>query len=167
MRNIFRVVLWGLPPSFCALVQRAGRAGRDFTTLGEAVLIVPKSAIRKGVTEENIIADLSAMTSDNRSEAENRSDETERVLLGEVDIEFPVGTSAAQVLSGEGTRIQASDATDISEPDDEPTAQPQRKKIFNRQSNEIEVRFLSMYVTTKACRRKVWDRFFENEKKCE
>ncbi|KAJ7803828.1 P-loop containing nucleoside triphosphate hydrolase protein [Mycena olivaceomarginata] len=26
MRNIERVVLWGLPPSFCALVQRAGRA---------------------------------------------------------------------------------------------------------------------------------------------
>ena len=26
MRNIERVVLWGLPPSFCALVQRAGQA---------------------------------------------------------------------------------------------------------------------------------------------
>lgn len=37
MRNISRVVLWALPPSFCALVQRAGRAARDFKKLGEAI----------------------------------------------------------------------------------------------------------------------------------
>lgn len=48
MRNISRVVLWGLPPSFCALVQRAGRAARDFQMLGEAILIVSSNCIEEG-----------------------------------------------------------------------------------------------------------------------
>ncbi|KAG6807500.1 hypothetical protein H0H92_007260, partial [Tricholoma furcatifolium] len=38
MRNISRVILWGMPPSFCALVQRAGRAGRDLSTNAESIL---------------------------------------------------------------------------------------------------------------------------------
>ncbi|KAJ6604921.1 P-loop containing nucleoside triphosphate hydrolase protein [Mycena sp. CBHHK59/15] len=54
MRNIERVILWGLPPSFCALVQRAGRATRDFSKLGEAILIVPASVMKNRVSEEEI-----------------------------------------------------------------------------------------------------------------
>ncbi|TDL13145.1 P-loop containing nucleoside triphosphate hydrolase protein, partial [Rickenella mellea] len=49
MRNIDRVVLWGLPPSFCALVQRAGRAARDFSKLGAAILLIPPSVRKKGI----------------------------------------------------------------------------------------------------------------------
>ena len=56
MRNIKRVVLWELPPSFCALVQRAGRAGRDLSTLGEAILIVQPSVITKGTNASEVEA---------------------------------------------------------------------------------------------------------------
>ncbi|KAG2111943.1 P-loop containing nucleoside triphosphate hydrolase protein [Suillus discolor] len=48
MRNIERVILWGMPPSFCALVQRAGRAARDVTKLGEAILIIPVQCAETG-----------------------------------------------------------------------------------------------------------------------
>ena len=54
MRNIARVILWGLPPTFCSLVQRAGRAGRDLTTKGEAILIVPPGVLKDGSTEEDV-----------------------------------------------------------------------------------------------------------------
>ncbi|KAF7305411.1 hypothetical protein HMN09_00793500 [Mycena chlorophos] len=57
MRNVARVVLWEMPPSFCALVQRAGRAARDLNTLGEAILIVTAAYINKGKKElESITA---------------------------------------------------------------------------------------------------------------
>jgi len=67
MRNIKRVVLWELPPSFCALVQRAGRAARDFSTLCEAILIVPQSVITKGTSEMEVEAALEAV----QTESEN------------------------------------------------------------------------------------------------
>ena len=67
MRNIKRVVLWEMPPSFCALVQRAGRAARDFHTLGEAILVVPQSVITKGTTEMEVEAALEAV----QAETEN------------------------------------------------------------------------------------------------
>ncbi|KAF8526731.1 P-loop containing nucleoside triphosphate hydrolase protein [Gautieria morchelliformis] len=47
LQNIFRVVLWKVPPSFAALVQRAGRAGRVLTECGEMVLYVEKSRMRR------------------------------------------------------------------------------------------------------------------------
>ena len=67
MRNVKQVVLWELPPSFCALVQKAGRTARDFNTLGEAILIVPQSVITKGTTEIKVEAGLEAV----QTEAEN------------------------------------------------------------------------------------------------
>lgn len=51
MRNIFRVVLWKLPPSFCALAQRSGRAVRDLDELGEAILFVPAKVLKDGLAE--------------------------------------------------------------------------------------------------------------------
>ncbi|KAJ6610953.1 P-loop containing nucleoside triphosphate hydrolase protein, partial [Mycena sp. CBHHK59/15] len=52
MRNIFRVVLWKLPPSFCALAQRSGRAVRVFEQLGEAILFVPAKVLKDGFAAE-------------------------------------------------------------------------------------------------------------------
>src|ERR1700761_5020967 len=52
MRNIERVVLWKMPPSFCALAQRSGRAARDFDVLGEAILFVPAKVLKDGIVEE-------------------------------------------------------------------------------------------------------------------
>ena len=79
MRNIKRVILWGLPPSFCALVQRAGRAARDFGILGEAIVIVPMSVISKGVTEMEVESALANAGGDH-TEAENQGEEEMEIL---------------------------------------------------------------------------------------
>ena len=81
MRNISRIVLWGLPPSFCALVQHAGCAARDFQMLGEAILIVSSTVLKKGTTEDDIQAGLSEMIVNGQSEAENRSDNVDACWL--------------------------------------------------------------------------------------
>jgi hypothetical protein len=52
MRNIFRVVQWKLPPSFCALAQRFGRAVRNFFELGEAILFVTAKVLKDGLAVE-------------------------------------------------------------------------------------------------------------------
>jgi len=70
MRNIYRVVLWGLPPSFCTLVQRAGRAGHDLTVLGEAFLIVSESMIKKGLSGPEVETAVN-MLKEAEHEAEN------------------------------------------------------------------------------------------------
>ncbi len=75
MRNIKRVVLWELPPSFCALVQRAGRAARDFSTLGKAILIIPQSVITKGTTEMEVETALGEIELEAHTEAENRGED--------------------------------------------------------------------------------------------
>ena len=52
MRNIQCVILWKLPPSFCALAQRSGRTVWDFDALGEAILFVPAKVLKDRITEE-------------------------------------------------------------------------------------------------------------------
>lgn len=64
-------------------------------------------------------------------------------------------------------RVQATEAGEDSEPDDQPTTRAQKKKKFTSHANSLEARFLTMFVSTKTCRRKVWDLFFNNRKKCE
>ncbi|KAF7292215.1 p-loop containing nucleoside triphosphate hydrolase protein [Mycena indigotica] len=75
MRNIERVVLWELPPSFCALVQRAGRAARDLSRMGEPILIISKNSINKGAKtlEAEIIAAVEAAAT--QAEAMNIAEE--------------------------------------------------------------------------------------------
>ncbi|KAJ7178870.1 P-loop containing nucleoside triphosphate hydrolase protein [Mycena crocata] len=53
MQNIQRVILWKLPPSFCPLAQRSGRAVRDFDALGEAILFVPAKVLTLGAGSES------------------------------------------------------------------------------------------------------------------
>lgn len=139
MRNVVRVILWALPPSFCALVQRAGRAARDFQTLGEAILIVSSTVLKKGTTEDDVQAGLNEMIVNRQSEAENRSDDVDDLLA---NADLPIGLSA-EVVGEEGMRVQAAEVGEESEPED-----------------ESEAKFLSMFVCTKSCRRKVWDVFF-------
>lgn len=166
MRNVVRVILWALPPSFCALVQRAGRAARDFQTLGEAILIVSSTVLKKGTTEDDVQAGLNEMIVNGQSEAENRSDDVDDLLA---NADLPIGLSA-EVVGEEGMRVQAVEVGEESEPEDETVAagsKKERKKKFSKDTNSREAKFLSMFVCTKSCRRKVWDVFFENEKKSE
>ena len=82
MRNIARVILWGLPPTFCSLVQCAGRAGRDLTTEGEAILIVPPGVLKDGSTEEDVDASVESATVD--QEALNRDpEEPDHIVVAE------------------------------------------------------------------------------------
>ena len=62
MRNIERVVAWGLPPSFCALVRRTGRAAKVMATLGEAILIIPAKLLKgvAGAEEVEVLTNAAA-----------------------------------------------------------------------------------------------------------
>ncbi|KAJ7730668.1 P-loop containing nucleoside triphosphate hydrolase protein, partial [Mycena maculata] len=97
MRNIERVILWGLPPSFCSLVQRAGRAARDFSKLGEAILIIVSSVIKNGVSEKEIEVAVGDAAQD--AESENRGLDVAAELL-EQGIELMSGHE--KVVVGEG-----------------------------------------------------------------
>ena len=153
MRNIARVILWGLPPTFCSLVQRAGHAGRDLTTEGEAILIVPPGVLKDGSTEEDVDASVESATVD--QEALNR------------DPEEPDHIVVAESLDEEGIRLRG----EVSESEDEePLANVTKKKAKKKGKRDThirEVRALSDFVRTKGCRCIPWDNFFENSKKCD
>ena len=151
LRNIVQVVLWGLPSTFCALVQREGRAGRDLSKPSEAILIIPASVLKEDVSEELV---------SNTVEWE--------ALEGEALNQEMTGAGAevvAQVLDEEGVRV----AADISEGEQEVEvsvkAKGKRKKKYGKDTNMREACALSLFVKTIHCRRIVWDNFFENEKK--
>ena len=150
MRNIKRVVLWELPPSFCALVQQAGWAARDFNTLGEAILIVPQSVITKGTTEIEVEAALEAV----QTETENRGDEEIASLE----------SNGIQLVDEAGVRVgHESKEEDEEEKKKEKKHQRRRTKAnFNSQ----ETKFLSLFAGTTQCQRTVWDDFFGNKNKC-
>jgi hypothetical protein len=155
MRNIKRVVLWGLPPSFCALVQRAGRAGRDFTTLGEAILIVPVSVVKKGIEDIEIEAAVNEAAVE--SQAENRN-EGDAALQAEGGIVVAEGNEAIHLDDG-GVRV-SNDSDDEAE-----MPKKKKRKTLQNECNRFEAKFLSMFAGGKRCRRLVWDRFFGNNKK--
>ncbi|KDR67869.1 hypothetical protein GALMADRAFT_79410, partial [Galerina marginata CBS 339.88] len=149
LRNIARVILWGLPPTFCALVQRAGRAGRDLSTLGEAILIVPKSVVKDGASKDDVSETVAEATID--GEALNREPE-----------EVELTDTVVQALDEQGIRIAGDEDSSEEQPG---TEKVKRTKKFGKDTNIREARALSKYVTTTGCRRKVWDDFFENNKK--
>jgi len=97
MRNITCVVLWGLPPSFCGLTQRAGCTGHDFETLGEAILIVPASVIKNGTKEAEVEQAVQDAVTENQ--VENHGDE-EQTLLEENGIEIASGNQEVLVNDG-------------------------------------------------------------------
>lgn len=163
MRNIRRVVLWGLPPSFCALVQRAGRAARDFHTLGEAILFVSANIVKEGLKiadAERIVNEVAQV-----AEAENRDGEEDTPMDLETEV-APVGepSSSGQVLNAEGARVEVGGEQD-SEPENEPKVTTKKSKRTENQANTTEVHFLSLYASGKTCRRKVWNEFFRNGQK--
>jgi superfamily II DNA helicase RecQ len=150
MRNIKHVVLWELPPSFCGLVQRAGRAARDFSTLGEAILIVSQSVITKGTTEMEVEATLEAV----QTEAENRGDEEVASLEN----------NGMQLVDEGGVRIghESEEENEEEKKEEKKRRRKQTKANFNSQ----ETKFLSLFASTTQCRRIVWDDFFGNKTKC-
>ena len=159
MRNITRVILWGLPPLFCSLVQRAGCAGCNFKTLGEAILIVPSSVIKNGTKEAEV--ELAVQEAADDAQAENRA-EDELEILEQNGIEVTSGNEQVLVNDG-GVRAEQD-----SEPDDEPQEEPKHQKRFTKSdSNSLEARYLTLFACANKCLRVIWDEFFGNAKKSE
>ncbi|KAJ7061274.1 P-loop containing nucleoside triphosphate hydrolase protein [Mycena amicta] len=165
MRNIERVILWELPPSFCALVQRAGRAARDLTKLGEAILIVSKNLINKGA--KGLEAELLAVV---EAAAEAAADEAEAMNESEgLDVVGPgveVNTGGETLLVEEGGVRQSNESDD--EDAEGGAKQSTRGKRGRRAKNECserEARFLTRFACGKDCIAGVWDEFFENATK--
>ena len=156
MRNIARVILWGLPPTFCSLVQRAGRAGRDLTTQGEAILIVPPGVLKDGSTRKEQDVVMSVENAAVEQEALNREPEEPDLI------------NVAESLDDEGIRLRGVDASESE--DEAPVAKltkKQGKKKERKDTHIREVRALYDFACTTGCRRIPWDNFFENSKKCE
>ena len=139
-----------MPPSFCALVQRAGRATRDFHTLGEAILVVPQSVITKGTTEMEVEAALEAV----QAETENRGEEEVAALE----------SNGVQLVDEGGVRVgHESEDEDKEEKKEE---KKRRRKQTKANFNSREAKFLSLFACTSQCHRMVWDDFFGNKNKC-
>jgi superfamily II DNA helicase RecQ len=100
MRNVKHVILWGLPPSFCALAQCSGRAGRDFEKLAKAIVIVSNSIIEKGITEVDVGEGVGEATADAQSQNQG---EDEMVTLEQYGIDLDNGNQ--EVYIAEGVRV--------------------------------------------------------------
>ncbi|KAJ7796711.1 P-loop containing nucleoside triphosphate hydrolase protein [Mycena olivaceomarginata] len=153
-----RVVLWGLPPSFCSLVQRAGRAARDFGSLGKAILIVPSTVIKNGISEAETKVAVDHAATD--AESENRGLDAVAELL-EQGIEV---TSGHEEIAVEEGGIRVSKDSD-NEDDETAEVKHKRRNKMSIECNSREADFLSRFACTTKCRRKIWDLFFENNTK--
>ncbi|KAF8165834.1 P-loop containing nucleoside triphosphate hydrolase protein [Crassisporium funariophilum] len=158
LRNIAHVVMWGLPSSFCALVQEAGRAGRDLNTQGEAILIIPKSVLKQKASETNII----------NQEVAPAALEGESLERPITDHEFD---DTREALDEEGIRVEDLDNFEPKIVEPPPRAatvastRPKRHKWFGKETNIHEAQALLEFSQTEDCRRRVWDVFFNNNKK--
>ncbi|KAJ7808984.1 hypothetical protein B0H14DRAFT_3151768 [Mycena olivaceomarginata] len=135
-------------------VQRTGRAVRDLTRLGEAILIVPSSVLKNGVTELNVELGINTASKDAESENRGTEEATDLALQG---IEVTTGLEEVSVTGG-GIRV----SKDSDEEDGEPEVKHKCRKKLSKDANSREARFLSRFVVTKKCRRKIWDEFFQN-----
>ncbi|KAJ7657214.1 P-loop containing nucleoside triphosphate hydrolase protein [Mycena polygramma] len=155
MRNIFRVVLWKLPPSFCALAQRSGRAVRDFDQLGEAILFVTAKVLKDG-----IVAEEARIAREEAAEPQNQ----------EGDDSVPEQPDGVQVVAGqavvvaEGGARAEQNAEEDADPEAVAAAEKRKKRKAKRQSasDALEAKFLTSFACTKQCRRLIWDEYFKN-----
>ncbi|KAJ3518750.1 hypothetical protein NMY22_g13524 [Coprinellus aureogranulatus] len=160
-RNLERVILWDLPPSFCALAQRAGRAARDMDKDGDAILFVSSSVLKKSLKELEVDVDNAILDVELTHEAENHNDE-DVVMEEEQGTEMRQGEDIA-VTEEAGVRVahEVEDENEVSE-----TTAPSRRRLRTKEEyNSREARYLSLYVAGKRCRRGVWNEFFGNSRK--
>ncbi|KAJ7117027.1 P-loop containing nucleoside triphosphate hydrolase protein [Mycena epipterygia] len=161
MRNIFRVVLWKLPPSFCALAQRSGRAVRDFDELGEAILFVPAKVLKDGLAEAEARVAREEAADPGNQEGEDLLRESEEV----VDL---VAGQAVAVGEG-GARVERNAEAEEADPEALAAAEKKKKRRTAQRSaaDILEASFLSRFACTTECRRLVWDEYFKNDAKGE
>jgi superfamily II DNA/RNA helicase len=178
MRNIKRVVLWGLPPSFCSLAQRAGRAVRDFTQLGEAVLIVTKPQLKAALdAAQGTLSEADAVVAEHTQSLEDGLVADEELAAAEdAELETSQLGTEGQTVTEAHQLVDVGDGGARVEVDDEPaeaenavgTAATRRKRGKARVSDVLdstEFRALMDFVSGARCRRTVWNSFFQNERK--
>ncbi|TDL17321.1 hypothetical protein BD410DRAFT_883828 [Rickenella mellea] len=163
MRNIFRIILWKLPPSFCALVQRSGRAARDFSCYGTAVLIVPPSIFDSGSSAAVKPAAINSESTVNQNSTvtdgalDNNANDG---LLAE-GLTIAPGRQLVHIPEG-GLRVET--VVEGAEIVEQPSAKKKGKKSMDAFA-QLEEERLKEYVNTTECRWKVWNAFFENDRK--
>ncbi|KAJ6612995.1 P-loop containing nucleoside triphosphate hydrolase protein [Mycena sp. CBHHK59/15] len=159
MRNIVRVVLWKLPPSFCALVQRSGRVVRDFSQLGEAILFVTAKVLKDGIAEAEARATR-------QEAAEPQNQEGDDVVPDAQEGQDVVANQAVAVGEG-GSRVERNAEADEADPEVVSAAEKKKKRKAARvsASDALEASFLTRYSSTTLCRRLVWDEYFKNNAK--
>ncbi|KAF5335493.1 hypothetical protein D9611_012205 [Ephemerocybe angulata] len=155
-RNIKRVILWGLPPSFCALAQRAGRAARDMEMDGEAILYVTAAAVKKGIAASTVAENVEEASHELEDETGLETENGDGVQLGHgqelVSADDVGARTTTEILNEEDVSLDAA---------------PARRSGGRtpEQFNSREARYLSMYITGERCRRAVWNEFFGNQRK--
>lgn len=157
-RNIERVILWDLPCTFNSLVQRAGRAARDLSRVGEAILSVRASTRKEGVTAPDISKLQSEILNNNGGSHTIESDEEDRM-----EIEDVVDTGDQQIRNGDdcGSRVEHIDEGEREEAVDGPNTCKKAKSKAER----LELAYLTLYANMSSCLRKVWNKYFDNAKK--
>jgi superfamily II DNA helicase RecQ len=160
MRNIVCVVLWKLPPSFCALAQRSGRAVRDFTKLGEAILFVSAKVLKDGLAAEEARVAREEAADPNNQEGEDP--------VPELDEGVDVVASQAVVVAEGGTRVeQNSEEEGVDPAVAEAKTKKKRRPARQSAADALEAHFLSTFACTQQCRRLVWNEYFKNNTKRE
>ncbi|KAK0235251.1 hypothetical protein EDD85DRAFT_922454 [Armillaria nabsnona] len=146
MHNIKWVILWGLPLSFCALVQRAGRAVRDLNILREAILIVSASLIKKGTTETEV-GDCVTLAS-HSTEADNLPHATGMEPEGDIEPKFVAGNERTNIDEG-GVHVETGEDVEIE--DEEETVKHRRRKKM-KECNSMEAKYLTSACCCDICK---------------
>lgn len=163
LRNIKRVVLWDLPRTFSSLVQRAGRAARDMSIFGEAITIVRKSTRKEKLTSPDV--------SKLQSQIDNADEGVHTIEFDDEDrmeIENVVEANDQEIrhVDEGGSRVERISEGEREEAVEGPNGPNSRKRA--KSSNErLEDAYLTLYANTSSCLRKVWNKYFDNEKKGE
>ncbi|KAJ6590309.1 P-loop containing nucleoside triphosphate hydrolase protein [Mycena sp. CBHHK59/15] len=156
MRNVFRVILWKLPPSFCALAQRSGRAVRDFAQLGEAILFVPGKILKDGLVAEGARAA--------REEAADPLNQEGNEFVPEPEEGVEVVAGQTVVVGEGGARAEQNAEAEEADPEVVAAATKKKKRRAARQSaaDALEATFLTKFACATVWRRLVWDEYFKN-----
>jgi superfamily II DNA helicase RecQ len=160
MHNINRVILWGLPSSFCALAQRAGRAGRDFATDAEAILIVSPTTFKEGLSEADIEKGLQRVLESDESENRNEEDVTMDLAAAEVQL-----TKGNETTSVEEVGVPLAHDSEEEDAPASSAATKTRQKRTAQDFNSRKVKYMNLFVAGQQCWRKTWDDFLSNNKK--
>ncbi|KAF7373969.1 p-loop containing nucleoside triphosphate hydrolase protein [Mycena sanguinolenta] len=144
--HIKRVIFYREPKTFLSYVQKAGRCVRLMSENGEVILFITRAAYAQH------LANLEA-------EGEDGDDDSDPAL----------GPDVPEVVEGEQMdRDAAVEEPDDGEHENVPAATQQRRFKRGTALSAFEVQdrlHLSRFIVTSQCRWKIWNGYFENEKK--